>query len=51
MFQHYIETGRMIAEDKGINYNLLAHNVWSVAAFWDLQNKIINHHSISVSLV
>ena len=46
MFQHYIDTGRMIPEDEGINYDFLIHNVWSVAAFWDIQSKIITPHII-----
>ncbi len=40
LFEHYIETGRMIPEKEGINYDFLAHNVWMVAAFWNLQSKI-----------
>ncbi|MEM6634143.1 MAG: TetR/AcrR family transcriptional regulator [Bacteroidota bacterium] len=40
LFEHYIETGRMIPEGEGINYDFLAHNVWMVGAFWNLQGKI-----------
>ena len=40
MFDFYIETGRMIPEAEGINYDYLAHNVWMVGAFWRLQDKI-----------
>ena len=40
LFEHYIQTGRMIPEREGINYDFLTHNVWMVGAFWDLQSKI-----------
>ncbi|MCI4647253.1 TetR/AcrR family transcriptional regulator [Phaeodactylibacter sp.] len=40
LFEHYIETGRMIPESGGINYDYLIHNVWMVCAFWNLQSKI-----------
>ncbi len=40
LFEHYIETGRMIPESEGINYDYLTHNVWMVGAFWNLQSKI-----------
>lgn len=40
LFEYYIETGRMIPESEGINYDYLIHNVWMVAAFWNLQTKI-----------
>ena len=42
LFEYYIETGRMIPETEGINYDFLTHNVWMVAAFWNLQSKIFN---------
>ena len=31
----------MVPESEGINYDCLTHNVWTVAAFWDIQNSII----------
>ncbi len=40
LFEYYIETGRMIPESEGMNYDFLTHNVWMVAAFWNLQSKI-----------
>ena len=40
LFEHYIETGRMIPESNGVDYSFLAHNVWMVGAFWNLQSKI-----------
>jgi AcrR family transcriptional regulator len=40
LFEYYIETGRMIPENEGINYDFLTHNVWMVGAFWNLQSKI-----------
>ena len=40
LFQHYVETGRMIPEGEDINYDYLIHNVWMVGAFWNLQRKI-----------
>ena len=40
LFDYYIETGRMIPESEGINYDFLIHNVWMVGAFWNLQSKI-----------
>ena len=40
LFEYYIETGRMIPESEGINYDFLTHNVWMVGAFWNLQSKI-----------
>ncbi len=40
LFEYYIETGRMIPESEGINYDFLTHNVWMVGAFWKLQSKI-----------
>ena len=40
LFEHYIETDRMIPESDGINYDYLIHNVWMVGAFWNLQSKI-----------
>jgi AcrR family transcriptional regulator len=41
LFEYYIETGRMIPEEDEINYDCLIHNVWTVAAFWDVQRIII----------
>jgi hypothetical protein len=41
LFEHYIETDRLIPENEGINYDFLTHNIWSVAAFWDIQSMII----------
>ncbi len=41
LFEHYTETGRMIPEGEGINYNYLTHNVWMVAAFWNIQSRVI----------
>ena len=40
LLEHFIETGRMIPEEEGINYDYLAHNIWMVGAFWNLQSKI-----------
>ncbi len=40
LFRYYIETGRMLPESEGINYDFLTHNVWMVGAFWNLQSKI-----------
>lgn len=40
LFDYYIETGRMIPERDGINYDFFIHNVWMVGAFWNLQSKI-----------
>jgi len=40
LFKYYVETGRMIPETEGINYDFLTHNVWMVGAFWNLQSKI-----------
>ena len=40
LFEYYIETGRMIPESEGINYDFLTHNIWMVGAFWNLQSKI-----------
>ncbi len=42
LFEYYVETGRMIPESKGINYDFLTHNVWMVGAFWSLQSKIFS---------
>ncbi|MEO0339128.1 MAG: TetR/AcrR family transcriptional regulator [Bacteroidota bacterium] len=46
LFQHYVETGRMIPEEEGINYDYLTHNVWMVGAFWNLQSKIYTTGSL-----
>ena len=40
LFEYYIETGRMIPENEGLNYDFLIHNIWMVGAFWNLQSKI-----------
>lgn len=40
LFDYYVETGRMIPESDGINYDYLTHNVWMVGAFWNLQSRI-----------
>ena len=40
LFQYYIDTGRMIPDNQGVNYDYLTHNVWMVGAFWNLQSKI-----------
>jgi len=40
LFAAYVETGRMIPERHGINYDHLVHNVWMVGAFWHLQSKV-----------
>ncbi|MEO1213157.1 MAG: TetR/AcrR family transcriptional regulator [Bacteroidota bacterium] len=42
LFDHYIETGRMIPESEGIKYDFLIHNVWMVGAFWNFQRKIFS---------
>lgn len=42
LFEYYIETGRMIPESEGINYDFLTHNVWMVGAFWNFQRKIFS---------
>ncbi len=41
LFEYYIETGRMIPEKEGINYDYLTYNVWMVGSFWNIQSKII----------
>jgi AcrR family transcriptional regulator len=46
LFEHYIKTDRMIPEDKGIHYDYLTHNVWTVAAFWNIQSLIISPSAI-----
>jgi len=46
LFNYYIETGRMVPEKDGINYDLLIHNVWMIGAFWNIQNKIINPNAV-----
>jgi AcrR family transcriptional regulator len=46
LFEYYIETGRMIPESDGINYDFLIHNVWMVGAFWNLQRKIFTSGEI-----
>jgi len=40
LFDYYVETGRMIPESGGIDYDFLTHNVWMVGAFWNSQSKI-----------
>ncbi|MEO1434425.1 MAG: TetR/AcrR family transcriptional regulator [Bacteroidota bacterium] len=42
LFQHYIDTGRMLPETTETNYDFLTHNVWMVGAFWNLQSKIFS---------
>lgn len=42
LFKHYVETGRMIPETDGVNYDYLTHNVWMVGAFWNLQTNIFS---------
>ena len=46
LFEYYIETGRMVPEGGGINYDYLTHNVWMVAAFWNSQSKIYTSGSL-----
>lgn len=46
LFEYYIETGRMIPESGGINYDFLTHNVWMVGAFWNFQSKIFSSGQI-----
>lgn len=46
LFEHYVETGRMIPEEEGINYDYLTHNVWMVGAFWNLQSRIYSPGAI-----
>jgi AcrR family transcriptional regulator len=46
LFEHYIKTDRMIPEREGINYDFLTHNIWTVAAFWNIQSKIITPNII-----
>ncbi|MCI4669478.1 MAG: TetR/AcrR family transcriptional regulator [Bacteroidia bacterium] len=46
LFDYYIETGRMIPEEEGINYNYLTHNVWMIGAFWNIQGKILSSDQI-----
>ena len=41
LFNYFVETGRMIPEAAGINYDFLTHNVWTVAVFWDVQSNIM----------
>ncbi|MEO0898122.1 MAG: TetR/AcrR family transcriptional regulator [Bacteroidota bacterium] len=47
LFDYYIETGRMIPEENGINYDFLTHNVWMVGAFWNIQSKVIRSTAFS----
>lgn len=46
LFEHYVETGRMVPESKGIDYDCLTHNIWMMSTFWDIQNKIIPATSV-----
>ena len=46
LFEYYIETGRMLPEGEGLNYDFLIHNVWMVAAFWNLQSKIFTSREL-----
>jgi len=46
LFEYYIETGRIIPESDGINYDFLLHNIWMVGAFWNLQRKIFTSGQI-----
>lgn len=46
LFEYYIQTGRMIPESGGINYDFLTHNVWMVGAFWNFQRKIFSSGQI-----
>lgn len=46
LFEYYIQTGRMIPESQGIDYDFLTHNVWMVAAFWNIQSKVITQATI-----
>lgn len=46
LFKYYVETGRMVTENQGVNYDFLTHNVWMVAAFWNFQNKIFTSEPI-----
>lgn len=41
LFDYYIETGRMIAETDGINYDYLIHAIWMINAFWTAKEKIM----------
>lgn len=46
LFEHYVQTGRMIPETDGINYDNFVHNVWMVSAFWNSQTRIFNSSEI-----
>jgi len=46
LFDYYVDTGRMIPEREGINYDFLTYNVWMVGAFWNIQSKIISPSDI-----
>ena len=46
LFEYFIETGRMIPESGGINYDYLTHNIWMVGAFWNSQSKIYTSGSL-----
>ena len=41
LFEYFVETGRMIPEREGVNYDFLTHNVWTVAVFWNIQSNMI----------
>lgn len=42
LFDYYIATGRVIPENKGINYDFFILNIWMVGAFWTTQETILN---------
>jgi AcrR family transcriptional regulator len=46
LFDYYIQTGRMLPENEGLNYDFLTHNVWMVGAFWNTQSKIFEAETI-----
>jgi AcrR family transcriptional regulator len=46
LFEYYVQTGRIIPEKDGINYDFLIHNIWMVGAFWNLQRKIFTSGEI-----
>ncbi len=46
LFDYYIETGRMIPEEEGINYDFLIHNIWMVGCFWNTQSKVFTSSTL-----
>ncbi|MEM7512550.1 MAG: TetR/AcrR family transcriptional regulator [Bacteroidota bacterium] len=46
LFEYFVETGRMVPEEGGINYDFLTYNIWMVGAFWNIQSKVISPTSI-----